>query len=389
MKKLFVVFFLTSFLTGLSAQSITKNPQVDKSYKSEWGSPTITDVIISEENTFIVLEDITSRYLSGGWISMSSKTTITAKNSNLVLKIQEWGYYDDWREEYQPLVFNKKYSVEKDRRYLFVLVFPSIPTGIENITIRENEQHEFFWEGIHINNSSQTHSKSSSSSFSSFFSDKKKGSDKFELAGSGTCFAINENGYIATAYHVIESVSRIRIRGIDGDFDKTYQAKVVASDKKNDLAILKIDDNNFSGRFSGKIPYGFSNQIKEVGDEIIVLGYPLRAVMGDEIKLTNGLISSRTGFQGDVTTYQISAAVQPGNSGGPLLDSKGNLIGIISSRLYIESAAYAIKIPYLLTLASSLQEDIVLSQSTALQGKSLSEQVKEIKQFIYIIEIEE
>ena len=109
--------------------------------------------------------------------------------------------------------------------------------------------------------------------------------------------------------------------------------------KKNDLAILKIDDNNFSGRFLGKIPYCFSNQIKEVGDEIIVLGYPLRAVMGDEIKLTNGLISSRTGFQGDMTTYQISATVQPGNSGGPLLDSNGNLIGIISSRLYIESLA--------------------------------------------------
>ena len=389
MKKLFVVFLLLSVSVNLSAQSITKNPYVDKSYKSEWGSPTITDVIISEENTFIILEDITSRYLSGGWISMSSKTTITAKNSNIVLKIQEWGYYDDWKGEYQSLVFNKRYSVEKDRRYLFVLVFPSIPTGIENITIRENEQHEFFWEGIHINNSGQTHSQSSSSSYSSLFSDKKNGSDIFELDGSGTCFAINENGYIATAYHVIESVSRIRIRGIDGDFDKTYQAKVVASDKKNDLAILKIDDNNFSGRFLGKIPYCFSNQIKEVGDEIIVLGYPLRAVMGDEIKLTNGLISSRTGFQGDMTTYQISATVQPGNSGGPLLDSNGNLIGIISSRLYIESAAYAIKIPYFLTLSASLQESIILPQSTTLQGKTLSEQVKEIKRFIYIIEIEE
>ena len=63
----------------------------------------------------------------------------------------------------------------------------------------------------------------------------------------------------------------------------------------------------------------------EVGEEVFVLGYPLTATMGDEIKLTTGVISSKSGFQGDISQYQISAPVQPGNSGGPLFDSKGNI----------------------------------------------------------------
>ena len=84
-------------------------------------------------------------------------------------------------------------------------------------------------------------------------------------------------------------------------------------DLTNDL-ILKIEDNQFSG--FGTIPYGVSSKMADVGESIFVLGYPLTQTMGDEIKLTDGLISSRTGFQGDIANYQMSAPVQPENSGG-------------------------------------------------------------------------
>jgi S1-C subfamily serine protease len=73
--------------------------------------------------------------------------------------------------------------------------------------------------------------------------------------------------------------------------------------------------------------------------------------MGDEVKLTNGIISSKSGFQGDVTSYQITAPVQPGNSGGPLFDDKGNIIGIINAKhVGAENASYAIKASYLMNL---------------------------------------
>lgn len=110
--------------------------------------------------------------------------------------------------------------------------------------------------------------------------------------------------------------------------------------------------------------------------------------MGDEIKLTNGLISSKTGFQGDITAYQISATVQPGNSGGPLFDDNGNVVGIVNARLAVESAAYAIKSPYLTKLAESVDKKISLPTSKSLLNKTLKDKVKDISDFIYIIEIE-
>ncbi len=210
--------------------------------------------------------------------------------------------------------------------------------------------------------------------------------DETYTYSSGTCFALSNNGYLATCYHVVEGASAIHIKGINGNFDKKYNAKVVSYDRNNDLAILKIDDTNFTTL--GHIPYSISAKTTDVGENCYVLGYPLRAEMGDEIKLTNGLISSKSGFQGDITSYQISAPSQPGNSGGPLFDKNGNLIGIVNAKLTIaESASYAVKSPYLKTLMSAIDDNIPPT-TNILSGKSLAEQVKEIKKFIYIIEVQ-
>nr|WP_277266111.1 trypsin-like peptidase domain-containing protein [Prevotella corporis] len=79
-------------------------------------------------------------------------------------------------------------------------------------------------------------------------------------------------------------------------------------------------------------------------EDIFVLGYPLVQTMGEDVKLTTDVISSKTGFQGDVSQYQISAAIQPRNSGGPLFDSRGNLIGIVPAKHKgTENVGYAIK----------------------------------------------
>ena len=124
----------------------------------------------------------------------------------------------------------------------------------------------------------------------------------------------------------------------------------------------------------------------DVAEDIFVLGYPMTSTMGDEIKYTTGVISSRTGFQGDVSQYQISAPVQPGNSGGPLFDSKGNVIGIVSAKHDgAENVGYAIKASYLKNLMESVLPTNILPTTNSVQTLSNSEKVKKIKTFVYLI----
>jgi len=192
---------------------------------------------------------------------------------------------------------------------------------------------------------------------------KERNSTSKENKSSGSGFAISSDGYIATNYHVIDNAKSIKVRGINGYFNKTYNASVILADRNNDLAIIKIDDYKFSSTTS--IPYTFKSDKSKVGENIFVFGYPLRATMGDEIKLTNGIISSKTGFQDDVTSYQISAPVQPGNSGGPLFDSQGNIVGIVNSKhIGAENASYAIKSVYLLNLINLLPNHKFITKPT-------------------------
>jgi len=206
--------------------------------------------------------------------------------------------------------------------------------------------------------------------------------------GSATCFAISNKGYFVTNYHVIANAKTIMIRGINGNYDKNYKANVVNFDKNNDLAILNISPD--SVKIIGSIPFSINSKISNIGESVYVLGYPLRATMGDEIKLTNGIISSKTGFQGDVSCYQVSAPVQPGNSGAPIFNTKGELIGIISGKhLEAENVSYGIKSSYLLNLIDVLPEKIEFkkSQEPTFQGYSLSKQAEIMKRFIYIVEV--
>lgn len=203
---------------------------------------------------------------------------------------------------------------------------------------------------------------------------------------SGTGFGISSNGLIVTNSHVVNGATKIKVKGVNGDFSKSFLAKLIIEDKNNDLAIIQISDSTFSTL--GEIPFTISNKSSDVGSSVFVLGYPLKAMMGDEIKLTNGIISSKSGFQGDVTSYQISVPLQPGNSGGPLFDSNGNLIGIVNAKLTIgENVSYAIKSSYLTNLIDLLPSVPKLATKTLLTGKQLTEQVKLINMFVYIIEV--
>lgn len=198
---------------------------------------------------------------------------------------------------------------------------------------------------------------------------------------TGTGFALN-NKYIVTNYHVVENARSITLTGVNGNFGTKYSATVVATDKKNDLALLKLNGNVTVSN----IPYSVKTTTSDVGEDVFVLGYPLTATMGDEIKLTTGVISSKSGFQGDISLYQISAPVQPGNSGGPLFDSKGNVIGVVSAKhAGAENVGYAIKASYLKNLVESVASASVLPQTNRVATQTLSGKVKLVKNYVYYI----
>lgn len=190
---------------------------------------------------------------------------------------------------------------------------------------------------------------------------------------SGSGIAIDAK-YIATNHHVVDGATNLSI--YFPEQDKEYRAEVITVDETHDLAIIKVTDPEFSG--FNNIKYGFKNEVEDVGMGVFVLGYPLVQSMGTEIKLTTGVVSSRSGYQGDKSQYQISAPVQPGNSGGPLFNDNGELIGIVSAKhSEAENVSYGVKLSHLTTLASQIQ-GLNLNRSTQLANLSLSEKCKSV-----------
>lgn len=196
----------------------------------------------------------------------------------------------------------------------------------------------------------------------------------------GTCFAIGDK-WVVTNYHVVENARDIVICGENVN----YSAEIVLTDKYNDLAIMRIANKEFPGF---KIKYGVNFKVSEIGTDVFVLGYPLIQTMGENVKLTTGVISSKTGFKGDVSLYQISAPIQPGNSGGPLFDNAGNLIGIVSAKhKEADNVGYAIKINYLKNLIDSSDEKISLNYNNTIATASLAEKVKKISSCVLLVKV--
>ena len=125
-----------------------------------------------------------------------------------------------------------------------------------------------------------------------------------------------------------------------------------------------------------------------MGTSVYALGYPLIDTMGESIKLTDGLISSKMGFQGDITQYQLSVPVQSGNSGGPLFDKSGNLVGVINAKHRgADNATYAIKSNILANLLELLPNPPSLDNKNTLSNLSLTKQVAVIEDFVFLIKV--
>ena len=201
---------------------------------------------------------------------------------------------------------------------------------------------------------------------------------------SGTGFFLDARGYIATNYHVIESSKNIDVAVTQNGKTTIYSAKSIISDKTNDLAIIKITDPTYV-RLSA-VPYSIGSSTKDVGTKVFAMGYPFLSVLGTEIKVTDGIISSKTGYQGDITTYQISAPIQRGNSGGPLFDNNGTIVGITNAGVEsMQNVGYAIKVSYLRNLIDASSETINLPTTNQVSSLSFTEKVKKVSPYVVIV----
>jgi TPR repeat protein len=152
-------------------------------------------------------------------------------------------------------------------------------------------------------------------------------SDLSNIKGIGTGFFVSADGYILTCYHVIENSDIVIVKaGM-----RTHTAKIVKLDPYNDMALLKIP---------GYFPtLGFSDSPSAaLGDTVFTMGFPNPFMQGFAPKFTKGEINSLTGVQDDPRLYQISVPVHPGNSGGPLLNMQGQVVGFVVAILDAETA---------------------------------------------------
>lgn len=198
-----------------------------------------------------------------------------------------------------------------------------------------------------------------------------------------TGFMITKDGYVVTNYHVITGADSVHLQNHKG---QSFKAEIIFTNPEKDLAILHISDSTFKSLKT--IPYTFKKSDSDLGEDIYTIGFPR-----DEAVYGQGYLSSSTGYAGDTLAYQISIPVNPGNSGGPVLDKDGNIIGIISGKQKgIDGAAFAIKTKALLeTLnsipADSLKGNIVLGNRNGLNNLTRTDQIKKMQDYIYIVKV--
>lgn len=173
------------------------------------------------------------------------------------------------------------------------------------------------------------------------------------VRGSGTGFFIGSQGHLITNEHVVEGAGSVTVY-LNG---KTMPAKVLHVSKQLDLALLKVD------YAMAGVPLRALDA--DLGMDVYAIGYPNPRLQGIEVKMTKGIISSKRGLNDDAAHFQFDAAIQPGNSGGPLCDTSGQVVGVNVSRLEgvlngreFQNVNYAIKASEALAFLRSKGVDV-------------------------------
>ena len=160
---------------------------------------------------------------------------------------------------------------------------------------------------------------------------------------SGSGFFISKLGHVLTNQHVVDNCKKVTV----GDNSKKQvTADVMETDRRNDLALLKISSMKMASAETRSlirklgikiVPLASDGLLRsegvELGEDVLVAGYPYGEIFSNSIKVTKGIVSASRGLGDDTGQFQMDAAVQPGNSGGPIYDENGNIVGVVVAQL--------------------------------------------------------
>jgi uncharacterized protein len=205
----------------------------------------------------------------------------------------------------------------------------------------------------------------------------------------GSGFVVSTKGEILTNAHLIHECRGVRVR--TGDKDEPQKATVIAKDRENDLAVIRIER-----------PWGEPATLRadtplQTGETVWVLGYPLTGLLAAELNITQGIVSAGAGVRGDPKKVQITNPIQTGNSGGPLLDHSGQVVGVVAGKLNAlkiaqmtgelpQNVNFAIKVETVARFLSAAQIPFVRAASRGpVEGVAL---VRDARKYTVLIECE-
>lgn len=187
---------------------------------------------------------------------------------------------------------------------------------------------------------------------------------------SGTAFSVSHAGFLLTNNHVINGCESVTLTTMDG---RQETARIAFRDERNDLALLAT-----------KAPLSdiavFRRTPIRSGEDVIALGFPYRGLLATDVNVSTGIVSAMAGIRNDSSRLQISAPVQPGNSGGPLIDHKGAVVGVVVAKLDALVVAKAIgDIPQNINFAIKAEPAISFLRSSGIEPAMASNTAKNLE----------
>jgi len=201
------------------------------------------------------------------------------------------------------------------------------------------------------------------------------------LTTGGTAFLIDGSGFLITNAHILTGSGAI----VSDNNGNEYNSHILSVDRAQDLAILKIDDKDFKPLTA--LPYSIKKTQPDLGEELFTLGYPR-----DEIVYNMGYLSAKTGYNGDTSSCQLSLTANPGNSGAPVFNKNGEVIGIISTKqAQAEGVVFALKANNIFRMVDSLKaidtsfKKIKLPAISSLKKLDRVSQVKKAQSCVFFV----